>query len=159
MMRPGTRVGGRWSLLSSSARARYQVHQPRSGHEYSLIPLRSGGDTAHLDTRAFAEETQIVHRARRKVLMTSEPARDGLPSGQLLVNRLDRFQRSESRGHGLVAAIFGAYHDLVKLIEHIQLGDHQAAESIDHGCVAQQRRVEPAAAAGTPGHRSEFVAR
>ena len=47
---------------------------------------------------------------------------------------------------------------LLQMVQHVQLGDDQAVEAVEHGGVAQQRHVEPAAAPRTSGDRAELVA-
>jgi hypothetical protein len=57
-----------------------------------------------------------------------------------------------------VDEIVRAQADLAHAVEHVELGDAQAADAIELEAAAQQRDVEPAAAARPSGDRAEFGA-
>ena len=60
--------------------------------------------------------------------------------------------------HLTVEAIADTHLDLVETVEHVELGQRDAADAVDLHRLAHHHRVEPAAAAGPAGHRSEFLA-
>ena len=44
------------------------------------------------------------------------------------------------------------------MIQHVELGNDQRVESVDHGGIAEQRRIKPSASTRTPRNRAEFLA-
>jgi hypothetical protein len=91
------------------------------------------------------------------------PCSRSLPAGEILIDALDFFVAAGGLGGSfvrLLAVDFVAHADwnLRQFVEHIELGDHQPGDAVDHAGVAQERQVEPAGAAGTSGDRAIFVA-
>ena len=57
-----------------------------------------------------------------------------------------------------VDLVGGADGDLVALVEDVHLGDDEPLGGVDHVGVAEQRDIEPAAAAGTAGDGAVLLA-
>ena len=111
-----------------------------------IVSFRSGPVeiAADLDARALLQKLQVRLRLLGEIFVTRDAARRRLPARQLLIQRLDPFERPVGGRHILdflaVQPIPDAYRDLVQLVQHVQLGDHQRIEPIDH------RRCSAAAA-------------
>ncbi len=58
----------------------------------------------------------------------------------------------------LADSVAGADLDPLEPVEHVDLGQRDAGDPADRGRLAHEHRVEPAAAAFAPRHRSEFAA-
>ena len=56
-----------------------------------------------------------------------------------------------------VNAITGADLQFIHAIQHIKLRQRDSVDTVDLDRLANQHRVEPAAASGTPGDRAEFA--
>src|SRR5437763_9545662 len=82
-----------------------------------------------------------------------------MPAWLRLVYWLDGLQRLNCSGHFGAVSVTCANRDFVQFIEHVQLSDNQCIQAVDHRRVAQQRDVEPAAAARASRYRPIFVAR
>ena len=61
-------------------------------------------------------------------------------------------------GHLAVDLVADADGDLVELVEDVHLGDDQPLGAVDQVGVAEQRKVEPAAAARTAGDGAVLLA-
>ena len=97
-----------------------------------------------------------------KLLVVGDSLGAGSPAGQIFVHALDLVVAAGLRGNlgGELAvdAVADADGNLRQFIEHVQLGHDQPGDAVDHHRVAQQRKIEPAAAAGTSGDRAVFIA-
>src|SRR4051794_38682943 len=85
-----------------------------------------------------------------------------MPAGYLFVDGLELRDLRHGGRHG---ADFGALQlishangNLLKGIEHVELGHDEAVEAVDHSRVAEQGNIEPAATAWASGHGAEFLA-
>src|SRR5579871_1933807 len=132
--------------------------KPRAGDNDRFVPLRTGRNASDFDAGLLRQKFQVVLRALGQVLLASETACWRVPARECLIDRLKRFHSLECRRHFLAAAVSDADGNLVELIQHVQLGDHQAIEAVDHCSVAQERHIEPAAAARTSSDGSILVA-
>ena len=56
-----------------------------------------------------------------------------------------------------LVTIAGANLDFRLLVENVQLRHHQRINSVEHLRVAQNHQIEPSAATGPPGDRTELV--
>src|SRR5690242_10488480 len=127
-----------------------------------LIALGAGGNAADFDAGALFQEGQVVLGARgeRVVIRNAEGGR--VPAGHLFEDGFDLFDFGDGWWHvaDLAAGDFvaDAHRDGFELVEHVELGHHDGIEAVDGGGVAEQRHVEPAAAARPAGDGAEFVA-
>ena len=67
-------------------------------------------------------------------------------------------QRRQFAEFAIPQPVAHADRDALEFVEHVELGDHQAVEAVDRGRIAQQRGIEPAAAARPPGDGAKLVA-
>src|SRR5579864_1500037 len=146
-----------WAEYLGFPRKLQQSLQAGTFDQYSLVPLRPSGNATDLDTCPLAQEAEVIARSRRQIVVTRQAPRLGLPAGQRLVDWLGCFEAAKRSGHRLQIAVLRTNRDFVELVEHIQLGDHQAGETVDHGRVAQQRDIKPAAAPRTAGDSAILV--
>ena len=90
------------------------------------------------------------------------PSVERVPALQGGVDRLDGLESAHVGGDDVgqlaVDLVAGADGDLGALVHHVHLGDDQPLGAVDHVGVAQQRQVEPAAAAGTAGDGAVLLA-
>ena len=90
------------------------------------------------------------------------PAVDSLQPAIALVDRLDRGLIGGVGGEMVerlaAQGVAGADPDLVEPVEHVELGQRDAGDARRPPGLADQHRVEPAAAALAPGHRAELAA-
>src|SRR5262249_21785024 len=127
-----------------------------------LRAFRAGGNASNLDAGTLFEKSQVLLGERRKRIVVRDAKRGGLPTRQDFEHRLHLLDIRDRRRHiaylATVDAVTHAYGDLVKVVKHVELGDHYGIETVDDGGVAEQRDIEPAAAARAAGHGTEFVA-
>src|ERR1700683_3132133 len=96
------------------------------------------------------------------MLELRDALRGSFPPGHSVINTLQLVITTGLRRdfHALLSVDQIAHTDwnLSQFIEHIQLGDHQPGDAVNHASVAQQRQVEPAGAPRSPCYCPILVA-
>src|ERR1039457_5574998 len=140
----------------------YEFLEARALADDGLIAFGAGGNATHFDSRARFQESDVVFGLGRQLVVVRDAERGGVPAGHVLVHGLD-FRNLGHRGRHaadfLAAdAIAHADRNRVDVTQHVELGHHDAVETVDGSGVAQQGRIEPAATPRTAGDRAEFFA-
>src|SRR3984957_7286534 len=131
-------------------------------HQDSILAFGTCGKQRNRTTHQFLHAADIFDRLRREV-------RPGAGVGGRLLPALDRLIDRLDAGLGALAGrqmvdflavqeIAGADLDGVKAVEDIELGQRQAVDAAGTHGLADQRGVEPAAAALASGVDAEFLA-
>src|SRR5258708_10105615 len=84
------------------------------------------------------------------------------PPGYVAVDPSDFFITERLSRHSVrfldVHHIPHADWNLLQVVEHIQLSNHQPGDAVNHASVAKERQIEPAGTPGTSCDGAEFVA-
>src|SRR5579859_3752730 len=133
----------------------------RIAHQYCVVPLRAGGEERHGRADQLLDAPHIFHRAGRQVAPGPGALGRLAPAFHLLIDGRQRRLRLEPGGQvaelPISELVAGADLQRLQAIEHIQLGERDAADAVQGHGLADQRRVEPAAAARAAGHRAELL--
>ena len=134
--------------------------EPGQGH--GLVAVGAGGDHADLRAGLLLEEVQIILRQLRQFVELGDAFGGGLPAFERGVDGLDGLEAAHVGGDDVgelaVDLVAGADGDLVALVHDVHLGDDQPFGAVDHVGVAEQRQVEPAAAARAAGDGAVLLA-
>ena len=127
-----------------------------------LAAVRADGDDAQGNAREFADAFDIVAGCFRQFIVRFALGNIGFPARHFFINRFDVFQDVEAGRIFFqnLALIFitRADFDGIQVIEDVQAGNSQVIEAVQHSCVFDDSRIEPAAAAGTTGDSTKFMA-
>lgn len=130
-----------------------------------MFPSRAGTDP--LDGRtveALLDELDICTGISREVLVPGDAHGLLLPARQRSILHLNLLQDTSIRGHRVLDAstvrqlVRDGDFDLVKVVEHIQLGQVQRRVVVDGERVAAEHEIEPAAATSAAGRHAELAA-
>src|SRR5215469_567050 len=121
----------------------------RVAHEDGVLTFRTGGEDRHGRADQFLDAADVFDRVGRQIDPGTRAARAFAPTLQRLVNRFDFRLRGHTSGQMVVdfagAAIGGAKLDLVKAVEHVELGEGDAVDAAHNDRLPYHHRIEPAA--------------
>src|SRR5690606_39342174 len=134
----------------------------RIAHEDRVVALGAGRNRGHGALDQFLDPADVLDRLRREVGPAPRPGGALAPAVHLLVDRL-AFRllggvRREVVDHLAAQPVAGANLERLEPVEHIELGQRDAGHARDRARLADEHRIEPAAAALAPGYRAELVA-
>src|ERR1700677_4200409 len=133
-----------------------------AGPRHRLDAVGAGGDHTDFSAALALDELEILLGKLREFLVFGDSLSGTLPALEGCVDGMNCFEAANVGGnnvsHVAVDLVGGTDGDLIALVEDVHLGHHQPLRRIDHVGVAQQRNVEPAAAAGTAGDGAVFLA-
>src|ERR1017187_10267803 len=111
----------------------YEFLEARALADDGLIAFGAGGNAATFDSRARFEESDVVLRLGRQLVIVGDAEGRSAPAGHVLVHGLDLRNLGHRRRHAadLLAADAIAHADRyrVEFIQHVELGHHDAVET------------------------------
>src|SRR6202012_4587962 len=144
-----------WSLTSRSGLERMPAQD-------RLVAI--GARRHHVDRHArdFLDTLEIRARIRGQLVPLADADRAFLPPFEGLVDRLAARDRHRARGQDVdiaaVDLVADAKLDFREAVEHVALGHEQARDPVDLERTLERTCTDPAGAARTAGHRTEFLA-
>ena len=127
-----------------------------------LLAIRSRRDERNRSTGDFRETREILTGGFGQFVPFRKTEGAFRPAGELFVNRFALGNRIGAGGHNLeflaVHLVADAKLDRIQAVEHVELHHRQTGDAVDLHRTAKRGAVEPAAAAGTPRHGTEFIA-
>src|SRR5690606_29027680 len=126
-----------------------------------LISPGPDGDHRNGHIQILADEAQVILRRRGQVGKALRTRCILRPALERLVDRLDLLQSLDlarkARGFLAVVSVRRADLDLIQAAEHIELGDGELCQTVDHGGVAQRHEIEPSTSARPAGGRTKLI--
>ena len=123
-------------------------------------PFRTDAENGDGNTGYFFKVSNIVFGSLRKLVVASAVGGGGFPAGESFVDGCAAFEGAEGGGHLVYAFavdfVGGADVDGVEIVEDVEFHESPFADAADHGGVAGDNGIEPAAAAGATGSGAEF---
>src|SRR5437762_5036508 len=141
--------------------ARSSINAPLSRHFDDLVAMGAHAYVLDRRVRQVLESIQIRAGGWGQVGQSAYVTERFLPPGERLVYRFHARQALHFGGHGVQrfasAAVPHTDRDFGERIEDIELGDSEAREPIHAHRIANDHRIEPAAAAWPSGGCAKFI--
>src|SRR5690606_25855375 len=134
----------------------------RVAQHHGVLAVRTGADNTDRAAGQFLQRAQVGARRRRQPVPFGDAVGVLAPARELQVHRraLVPALRVQRRVLAALAAVFVGDADLQLLhaVEHVELGDAQAADAVDRHRALERDDVHPAAAARAAGRGAVFGA-
>src|SRR5882672_8826541 len=141
--------------------ARSSINQPLSRHFDDLIAMRADAYVLDGRVREVLEPVQVGAGWRRQVRQPAHMTERLLPPGERFVQRLHTGETLHLCGHRVerlaVAPVADAHRNLRERVEHVELCDREAGETVDAHRVAYDDRVKPPAPTRAPRGCPELI--
>src|SRR6516165_289107 len=130
-------------------------------HKHRVVAIRSGRNHAHARTALLLEERKILASLFGEFIHRGAALSGSPPARQVAIHTLEFLPATVLRRNfvGRLAVDFVTHADrnLWQFIEHVELGNHQPGDAVNHASVTKKWQIHPAAAAWTAGDSAEFV--
>ncbi len=126
-----------------------------SRQRYGLGAVRAGRDHANLCAGLLLDKVQVILGQFGELIKLGNAFSGLVPPFQSGVDGLDGLEATDIGGNPVrdlaIDLVGGAYRDLGAFVHHVHLGDDEPLSTVNRVGVAEEREIEPAAAARTTG--------